>query len=115
MKVSEFKKLIREEIRKVLTEDESFGDIVTSGIEKQIRADILSKRRAFMAWAKDAAKNKGTTISFQGPTMVWAALSKLSRIGVINQQLVDKWKSSPAGSTDRDLYDGLESFASQGM
>ena len=115
MKKQELRDLIREEIHKVLNEDESFGDMVASNIEKQIRADILKKRRAFMAWAKNAAKKKRTTISFQGPTMIWAALRALERIDVLNQRLLDKWESSPAGSPERDLYDGLESFATQGM
>ena len=115
MKASELKQLIREEIHKALNEDESFGDMVASNIEKQIRADILEKRQAFMAWAKDAAKKRNMTISFQGPTLIQAGLSSLARKGIINKQLVDGWKSSPEGSAERGLYDGLESFILQGM
>lgn len=115
MKKQELRDLIREEIHKVLSEDESFGDMVASDIEKQIKADILEKRRAFMAWAKNAAKERNMTISFQGPTLIQAGLSSLARKGIINKQLVDGWKSSPEGSAERSLYDGLESFILQGM
>ena len=58
MKASEFRKLIREEIRKVIKEEESFGD----DIAKQIQAERLAQQRKFIAWAKAAAAKKSRKV-----------------------------------------------------
>lgn len=103
MKTQELRKIIREEISKVLKEEESYGD----QIEKEIVANVLADKRAFQAWAKAEAAKKKLEISFQGPMLIRVALNELYRAGVLNDELLRKWESAPVDSKDRQLYDGL--------
>ena len=104
MKITEFRKLIREEVRKIIKEEESFGD----DIAKQIQAERLAQQRKFIAWAKaTAAKKNIKSLSFQGDSMVYVSLSKLQRKGLLTKELVDGWKDAAEGSVENDLYQGL--------
>ena len=97
------------QIKSGTEKEESFGD----QIEKEIAAKILADKRAFQAWAKSAAAKKKVLISFQGPMLVRVALNELYRTGILNDELIDKWKSAPADSTEGQLYSGLTAlFAS---
>jgi len=111
MNKTEFRKLIREEISKVLKEEESFGD----QIEKEIAAKILADKRAFQAWAKAAAAKKKVEISFQGPMLVTAAINALYRAGVLNDKLLTKWQSAPVDSKEGQLYSGLAALIATTM
>ncbi len=104
MKTTELRKLIREEIRKVIKEEDSFGD----DIAKQIQVERLAQQRKFIAWAKaTAAKKNIKSLSFQGDAMVTVSLSKLQRKNILTKELVDKWKAAAEGSMENDLYQGL--------
>lgn len=103
MKKSEFRSLIREEIKRALAEEETFG----SEIEKKIQAERLAQQRAFIAWAKAEAATRNVSVSFQGQTMIVAAITKLVETGILTMDLLEKWKSSPSGSKENDLYQGL--------
>ena len=103
MKISEFRKLIREEIRKVVNEEESFG----SDIVKQIQAERLAQQRKFIAWAKAAAAKKNINLNFNGDSMVTVSMSKLQKNDMLTSELLDKWKNAPEGSEENDLWQGL--------
>ena len=103
MKISEFRKLIREEIRKVLKEEDSFGD----EIAKQIQAERLAQQRKFIAWAKATAAKQNTKLNFNGDAMVTVSLSKLEKKNMVNREMLDKWKAAPEGSEENDLWQGL--------
>jgi len=103
MKVSEFRKLIREEVKKIIKEEESFGD----DIAKQIQAERLAKQRKFIAWAKATAAKQNTKLNFNGDAMVTVSLSKLEKKNMVNREMLDKWKAAPEGSEENDLWQGL--------
>ena len=103
MKASEFRKLIREEIAKVLREEDSFGD----DIAKQIQAERLAQQRKFIAWAKQAAAKQNTSLNFNGDAMVTVSINKLDTMGILTQSLLDRWKAAPAGSKENNLWHGL--------
>lgn len=103
MKASEFRKLIREEVRKVIKEEESFGD----DIAKQIQAERLAQQRKFIAWAKATAAKQNTKLNFNGDAMVTVSISKLQRKNMLTKDLLDKWKAAPDGSEENDLWQGL--------
>jgi len=103
MKTQEFRKLIREEVRKALKEEDSFGD----EIAKQIQAERLAQQRKFIAWAKQAAAKQNTSLNFNGDAMVTVSMSKLERKGILTLELVEKWKAAPEGSAENDLWQGL--------
>lgn len=102
MKASEFRKLIREEIRKVIKE-ESFGD----DIAKQIQAERLAQQRKFIAWAKATAAKQNTKLNFNGDAMVTVSLNKLESKNMVTGAMLDKWKAAPEGSEENDLWQGL--------
>jgi len=103
MNKSELQKLIREEVRKVLKEEESFGD----DIAKQIQAERLAQQRKFIAWAKATAAKQNTKLNFNGDAMVTVSLSKLEKKNMVNREMLDKWKAAPEGSEENDLWQGL--------
>jgi hypothetical protein len=103
MKTSEFRKLIREEIKNVLKEEDSFGD----DIAKQIQAERLAQQRKFIAWAKATAAKQNTKLNFNGDAMVTVSLSKLEKKNMVNREMLDKWKAAPEGSEENDLWQGL--------
>ena len=103
MKASEFRKLIREEIRKVIKEEESFGD----DIAKQIQAERLAQQRKFIAWAKATAAKQNVGLNFNGDAMVTVSLNKLERKNMVTGEMLDKWKAAPEGSEENDLWQGL--------
>ena len=103
MKITEFRKLIREEVRKVIKEEESFGD----DIAKQIQAERLAQQRKFIAWAKATAAKQNTKLNFNGDAMVTVSLSKLETKGMVTREMLDKWKAAPEGSEENDLWQGL--------
>ena len=103
MKITEFRKLIREEVRKVIKEEESFGD----DIAKQIQAERLAQQRKFIAWAKATAAKQNTKLNFNGDAMVTVSISKLQRKNMLTKDLLDKWKAAPGGSEENDLWQGL--------
>jgi len=103
MNKSELQKLIREEVRKVLKEEESFGD----DIAKQIQAERLAQQRKFIAWAKATAAKQNTKLDFNGDAMVTVSLSKLEKKNMVNREMLDKWKAAPEGSEENDLWQGL--------
>ena len=103
MKASEFRKLIREEIRRVIKEEESFGD----DIAKQIQAERLAQQRKFIVWAKATAAKQNIKLNFNGDAMVTVSLSKLQRKNMLTKDLLDKWKAAKEGSEENDLWQGL--------
>ena len=103
MKAFEFRKLIREEIKRVIKEEESFGD----DIAKQIQAERLAQQRKFIAWAKATAAKQNTKLNFNGDAMVTVSLSKLEKKNMVNREMLDKWKAAPEGSEENDLWQGL--------
>jgi hypothetical protein len=103
MKISEFRKLIREEVRKVFKEEESFGD----DIAKQIQAERLAQQRKFIAWAKASAAKQNISLNFNGDTLVTASLHKLEGKNILTREMVDEWKAAPEGSEKNDLWQGL--------
>ena len=103
MKTQEFRKLIREEVRKALKEEDSFGDTIA----KQIQAERLAQQRKFIAWAKQAAAKQNTNLNFNGDAMVTVSMSKLESKGILTLELVEKWKAAPEGSAENDLWQGL--------
>ena len=104
MKTSEFRKLIREEVRKVLKEEDSFG----SEVEKKLKEDQLRLQRMFIAWAKEEAKKQNVSLNFNGDAMVTVSLNKLERINVLTPELVKKWVSE-----ENELLDGLKALLSR--
>lgn len=110
MKITEFRKLIREEIKKALNED--YGNDIINDLIKNIQVDRTAQQRKFVTWAKTAAAKKNiTSLSFQSASLIDAALSKLSRKGVLTADMVADWESSPAGSEENDLFQGLTVLA----
>jgi len=107
MTKTEFRQLIREELRKVLKEEESFGD----QIEKEMSAKILADKRAFQAWAKAAAAKKKVDISFQGPILIRVALNALYNADILTHRVITKWQSAPADSKEGQLLSGLTALA----
>ena len=103
MKITEFRKLIREEVRKVIKEEESFGD----DIANQIQAERLAQQRKFIAWAKATAAKQNTKLNFNGDAMVTVSISKLQRKNMLTKDLLDKWKAAPEGSEENNLWQGL--------
>jgi len=103
MKITEFRKLIREEVRKMVKEDDSFGDSVV----KQIQAERLAQQRKFIAWAKKTAAKQNTSLNFNGDAMATVSMSKLERKGMITREMLDKWKAAPEGTEENDLWQGL--------
>ena len=103
MKAFEFRKLIREEIRKVIKEEESFGDVIA----KEIQAKRLAQQRKFIAWAKTTAAEQNTKLNFNGDAMVTVSLSKLEKKNMITPEMIDKWKAAPEDSEENDLWQGL--------
>lgn len=103
MKLTEFKKLIREEIKKALKEEDSFGD----DIAKQIQAERLAQQRKFIAWAKQTAAKQNTSLNFNGDAMVTVSMNKLQRKGMLTHDMIEKWKTAPEGSEENDLFQGL--------
>ena len=101
MKTQELRKLIREEVKKALSEDFS-DDIV-----KDIQAERTAQQRKFIAWAKAAAAKQNTKLNFNGDAMVTVSLSKLQRKGILTKELIDKWKAAAEGTVENDLYQGL--------
>ena len=104
MKTSELRQIIKEEVRKVLKEEDSFG----SEIEKIIKEDQLRLQRMFIAWAKAEAKKQNMSLNFNGDAMVTVSLSKLERKGILTPELLKKWKSS-----NNELLDGLAALLSR--
>ena len=105
MKASELRKLIREEVKKALSED--FSD----NIVKDIQAERTAQQRKFIAWAKAAAaKQNIKRLSFQGDAMVTVSMSKLQKKGILTKELVDKWKAAAEGTAENDLYQGLSAL-----
>ena len=104
MKVLELRKLIREEVRKVLKEEDSFG----SEVEKKLKEDQLRLQRMFIAWAKEEAKKQNVSLNFNGDAMVTVSLNKLERINVLTPELVKKWVSE-----ENELLDGLKALLSR--
>lgn len=103
MKITEFRKLIREEVHKVLNEADDFA----SNIEKQIVADRLAQQRAFIAWAKSEASKQNIKLNFNGDALVTVSLSKLESKGILTRELLEKWKAASEGSKENNLYQGL--------
>ena len=103
----DFKKIIREEVRKALKEEASFGD----QIEKEMSAKILADKRAFQAWAKAGAAKKKVYISFQGPMLIRAALTALYNADILTDKVISKWQSAPADSKEGQLFSGLTALA----
>ena len=107
MKITEFRKLIREEVRKVIKVQESFGDDVADDIAKQIQAERLAQQRKFIAWAKATAAKQNTRLNFNGDAMVTVSMSKLADKGMITREMIDKWKAAPEDSEENNLWQGL--------
>lgn len=103
MKISEFKKLIREEVSKILKEEDNFS----SDILKNLQAERTAQQRKFIAWAKAQAAKQNVRLNFNGDSMVTASISKLERYNILTPELMEKWKNAPEGSAENDLWEGL--------
>jgi hypothetical protein len=104
MKAQELKQLIREEVSKILTENDSFGDEVI----KRIQAERLAQQRNFIKWAKKAAGNM--SLNFNGDSLVTVSINKLFRKGILTPEVIQKWEQAPEGSEENELFQGLSAL-----
>ena len=117
MKVSEFRKLIREEISKALNEAEGdIGSEVIDKIVKKMSKEVLDAKRAFQDWAKSEAAKKNFSIpGLRGSDMISATLGKLGRKNILNPELVKKWKQASPDSPEGKILKGLQYYINDGL